>query len=98
MSDAATGGGPMSGAKRPDIYIRPEFEVDTLGEADIGDVERKLSWIERVWNVNGVRKATILIGLVVAWQIYTVVSGRRAAHVSAVLHLGRGAVAVPRRQ
>ena len=72
MSDAATGGGPMSGAKRPDIYIRPEFEVDTLGEADIGDVERKLSWIERVWNVNGVRKATILLGLVVAWQVYTV--------------------------
>ena len=73
MSDAATGGGPISDAKRPDIYVRPEFEVDTLGEADIGDVARKLSWIERAWNINGVRKATILIGLVVAWQIYTVV-------------------------
>ena len=78
MSDAATGGGPTSGgpmsdAKRPDIYIRPEFEVETLGEAEIGAVERKLSWIERAWNVNGVRKATILLGLVVAWQVYTVV-------------------------
>ena len=72
MSGAATGGGPMSGGKGPDIYIRPEFEVETLGEAEIGDVERKLSWIERAWNVNGVRKATILLGLVVAWQIYTV--------------------------
>ena len=60
-------------AKRPDIYVRPEFVMEALGEADVGDVERKLSWIERVWNVNGVRKATILIGLVVAWQVYTVV-------------------------
>ena len=72
MSDAATSGGPMSGAKRPDVHVRPEFVVETLGKADIGNVERKLSWIERAWNVNGVRKATILIGLVVAWQIYTV--------------------------
>ena len=62
MSGATTSGGPMDGAppsnaprgdapssdaKRPDIYIRPEFEVETLGEAEIGDVERKLSWIER---------------------------------------------------
>jgi len=57
MSGAATGGGPMNGAKGPEIDIRPEFEVETLGEAEIGDVERKLSWIERVWNVNGVRAA-----------------------------------------
>ena len=67
MSNAATGG-----EKGPDVYIRPEFVVETLGAAEIGDVERKLSWIERAWNVNGVRKATILIGLVVAWQVYTV--------------------------
>ena len=72
MSDAATGGGPMNGSKGPDIYVRPEFEVESLGKADIGDVERRLSWIERAWNINGVRKATILLGLVVAWQIYTV--------------------------
>ena len=38
----------------------------------LGDVARTLSWIERAWNVNGVRKAAILVGLLVAWQAYTV--------------------------
>ena len=65
-------GAAASGGKGPDVYVRPEFVVETLGEAEIGDVERKLSGLERAWNVNGVRKATILIGLVVAWQVYTV--------------------------
>ena len=54
------------------IHIRPEFVVETLDEAETGDAARELSWIDRVWNINGVRKAAILIGLVVAWQAYTV--------------------------
>ena len=61
-------------AGTPDIYIRPEFVVDELPEAAIGDVARRLSLIERLWNINGIRKATILIGLVVFWQAYTVIA------------------------
>ncbi|MDX1434553.1 MAG: ABC transporter permease [Gammaproteobacteria bacterium] len=56
------------------IHVRPEFVVDELPEAAIGDVARRLSLIERLWNVNGVRKATILLGLVVFWQLYTVIA------------------------
>ena len=56
----------------PYIHVRPEFEVKDLKKAEIGDVEVRLSPIERLWNVNGVRKATILLGLVLAWQVYTV--------------------------
>ena len=55
------------------VYVRPEFVVDDLGDAVIADVARRLSLIERLWNVNGVRKATILVGLVVFWQAYTVI-------------------------
>ena len=65
---SAAAGGPTG----PDIHIRPEFLVEELAKAEIGDVARELSRIERVWNVNGVRKAAILVGLVVAWQVYTV--------------------------
>jgi len=64
---------PSASRKDPVIHVRPEFVVDELPEAAIGDVARKLSAIERLWNINGVRKATILIGLVVFWQAYTVI-------------------------
>ena len=58
--------------KSPAVHIRAEFVVEELPEAELGDVARKLSPIERVWNIDGIRKATILLGLVVAWQVYTV--------------------------
>ena len=56
----------------PELVIRPEYEVEALQQAHTGDVARKLSSLERLWNVNGVRKAVILLGLVAVWQIYTV--------------------------
>jgi len=56
----------------PELVIRPEFEVSDIAQAQTGDVARKLSMVERVWNINGVRKGVILLGLVVAWQAYTV--------------------------
>ena len=42
--------------KAVDIYIRPEFEAGTLGEAANVDVERQLSLFERIRNINAVRK------------------------------------------
>lgn len=65
--------GTATGKQLPDIYVRPEFVVDDIETAAVGDVEHRLSLIERIWNINGVRKATILIGLVVVWQAYTVI-------------------------
>ena len=56
----------------PELVIRPEFEVSSLEQAQTGDVARKLSIVERIWNIDAVRKVTILIGLAVVWQAYTV--------------------------
>ena len=56
------------------VYVRPEFVVENIEDAAIGDVARRLSLIERLWNINGVRKVTILIGLVFFWQAYTVIA------------------------
>lgn len=60
--------------KAIDIYIRPEFEVDGLKDATNVDVERQLSLVERISNINAVRKMSILLGLVVLWQAYTMIA------------------------
>jgi len=61
--------------KAIDIYIRPEFESGALGAAENVDVERELSLVERISNINAVRKLSILLGLVIIWQFYTWFSG-----------------------
>jgi len=53
------------------LYIRPEYESDNIGAADHGDVARALSLFERVRNVNAIRKLSILVGLIVLWELYT---------------------------
>lgn len=60
----------MSGTV-PALYVRPEFVNDNLSIAEKVDVERELTLIERISNINAVRKLTILLGLVVVWQLYT---------------------------
>lgn len=60
----------MSGTV-PALYVRPEFVKDNLSIAENVDVERELTLIERISNINAVRKLTILLGLVVVWQLYT---------------------------
>jgi len=61
--------------KAIDIYIRPEFEVSELGQARNVDVERQLSLVERISNINAIRKLSILLGLVIAWELYTWIGG-----------------------
>lgn len=56
----------------PEPVIRPEFINENIADAHTGDIARKLSIVEKIWNINGVRKATILLSLVVIWQAYTV--------------------------
>jgi len=57
------------------IVIRPEYETSEIGAADHGDVARKLSLFERVRDMNSVRKLSLLLGLVVLWELYTRVGG-----------------------
>ncbi len=59
-------------AELPDLVIRREFEVSDLEQAQTGEVAIKLSWMERIWNVDAVRKLVILLSLVAVWQVYTV--------------------------
>ncbi len=56
----------------PQLVLRPEFEVSDIEQAQTSEVARKLSTLERIWNIDGVRKFVILLSLVVAWQAYTV--------------------------
>lgn len=60
--------------------IRPEFEADEIGKAETGDVARKLTLFERIMEMNGVRKLTILVLLIVIWEVYT-----RWAEISAYI-------------
>lgn len=57
------------------LYVRPEYEASDIGAADHGDVARRLSLFERVRDINALRKFSILIGLVVLWELYTRVGG-----------------------
>lgn len=63
---------PAGKGSIPELVIRPEYEVSDIAQAKTGDVARKLSLVERIWNINGVRKAVILLSLVAIWQGYTV--------------------------
>lgn len=55
-------------------YVREELDGLDVGEAVVGDVERRLSVWERVSNVDAVRKLSVLVTLVAAWEIYTRIS------------------------
>lgn len=57
------------------LHIRPEYEATEIGAADHGDVARALSLYERVSNINSIRKLSILVGLVVLWELYTRIGG-----------------------
>ena len=59
----------------PAIHLRDEYETAGLGAADTGDVARRLSAWERFSNLNSVRKLSILVALVVIWELYTQLGG-----------------------
>jgi len=56
------------------MHDRPEFVNRQLDVAKNVAVERKLTLIERISNINAVRKLTILLGLIVVWQGYAVIA------------------------
>jgi len=53
------------------LLQRPEFEHASIGAASTADVARPLSLIERLANVDPVRKFTVLLGAIVLWELYT---------------------------
>lgn len=55
---------------RPAQPRRPEFEAEVVNAIAIGDVERPLTITERIANNEAVQRLTILIVLVVVWEIY----------------------------
>ncbi|MBT6084140.1 MAG: ABC transporter permease subunit [Rhodospirillaceae bacterium] len=59
----------------PQTVIRPEFEASDLDAANHGDVARRLTAYERLSNMDSVRKFSILILFIAAWEIYTRASG-----------------------
>lgn len=52
-------------------YLRPEFVNTAVGTAMVGDVERRLTLYERISNMEPVRKFTVLLAVIVAWELYT---------------------------
>ena len=54
----------------PAAVNRPEFEIEPSDAVTIGDVERPLSFVERVVNNETVQRLAILLVLVAAWEIY----------------------------
>ncbi len=57
------------------LYVRPEFENPAVETAVVGDIERRLSVWERVSNMDPVRKFSVLILLIVSWELYTRLGG-----------------------
>ena len=53
------------------LYVRPELESSETKAAVVGDIERRLTLWERVINMDPVRKLSVLVFTVVAWEIYT---------------------------
>jgi sulfonate transport system permease protein len=61
-------------AETSGIYVRPEFVNTNLGVAVVGDIQRPLTLLERITEVEPVRKFAVLLGVVIAWQLYTVLA------------------------
>jgi NitT/TauT family transport system permease protein len=53
------------------LYLRSEFEAPAIEAAAIGDIERRLSLWERFSNIDPIRKFTVLLVLIVVWELYT---------------------------
>jgi NitT/TauT family transport system permease protein len=55
---------------RPEQPRRPEFEIKVVDTTAIGDIERPLTITERIANNEAVQRLTILVVLIVIWEIY----------------------------
>ena len=53
------------------LHVRPEFENKDIESAVVGDIERRLGLWERASNMDPVRKLSVLVLVIVAWELYT---------------------------
>ena len=51
------------------VAERPEIERPAVSVAEVGDIRRPLSPVQRVWGNEAVRKFTIVVVLLAAWQL-----------------------------
>jgi NitT/TauT family transport system permease protein len=56
--------------QKPTRAPRPEFEAELADATAIGDVERPLTVVERIVNNEAVQRLTILVVLIVVWELY----------------------------
>lgn len=56
--------------QKPARARRPEFEAELADTTAIGDVERPLTVVERIANNEAVQRLTILVVLIVVWELY----------------------------
>ena len=61
----------VAGRVRPEPVPRPEIELTPLDASRIGRIERPLSPLERLWNVQIVRNLAVLLMFVALWEAYT---------------------------
>ena len=55
----------------PQVTVRDEFEHSEIGKASTTEVARQLTLFERISDMSSVRKLSILVIVVVVWEIYT---------------------------
>ena len=55
----------------PRNYLRDEFEHEDLNAAEFGDAERELTLVERIVGMPAVRKLSIVVVLLIVWELYT---------------------------
>ena len=53
------------------LQLRPEFENKGIEKAVVGDIERRLTLWERLSNMDPVRKLSVLVLVIVSWELYT---------------------------
>jgi NitT/TauT family transport system permease protein len=56
---------------RPEPLTRPEIQRTPLDASEIGRIERPLSPLERLWNVQIVRNLAVVLMFVGLWEAYT---------------------------
>ncbi len=49
---------------------RPEFERKVTAPAELGDVAKPLSMVERIVNISAVRRGVILVFIALFWEVY----------------------------
>jgi NitT/TauT family transport system permease protein len=72
MGDASTPRRDLPLQRRAAPAIRPEFENDTRDALQAGDPQLPLSSVKKLFNIAGVRRATVLLALLAVWQLYAV--------------------------